>query len=66
MRKYDFSEETYSQMIDFLHKPLFDQYPNMWFRFDPVVDANTRVRRKCVPWWLIFFTNPYPMTIPYR
>ena len=64
MQKYDFSEEMYPQMIDFLHKPLPDQYPNMWFRFDPVVDANARVQRKCVSWWLIFFMNPYPRTIP--
>ena len=42
--------------FDFLHKPLPDQYPYMWFRFDPIVDANARVQRKCLP-------NLYPRTI---
>ena len=32
----------------------------LWFMTDPIVHANARVQRKCVPWWLIFFTNPYP------
>ena len=52
-----------SQVIDFLHKPLPDQYPDIWLKFDPVVDANARVQRKCLPWWLMFFTNSCPMTI---
>ena len=56
-------EEMYSQIVDFLQKPLPDQYPDMWLKFDPVVDANARVQRRCVPWWLIFFTNLYPRTI---
>ena len=49
----------YSQIVDFLQKPLPDQYPNMWLKFDPVGDANARVQRKDLPWWLIFRTTPY-------
>ena len=44
----------YSQIVDFIQKPLPDQYPDMWLKFDPVVDANIRVQRKDLPWWLIF------------
>ena len=56
-------EEMYSQIVDFLQKPLPDQYPDIWLKFDPVVDANARVQRKCLPWWLIFHTTPYLSTI---
>ena len=51
------------QIVDFLQKPLPDQYPDMWLKFDPVVDANARVRRKDLPWWSIFRTTPYLSTI---
>ena len=60
---YYFSEEMYSQIVDFLHKPLPDQYPNMWLKFDPIGDANARVQKKDHPWWLIFRTAPYLSTI---
>ena len=53
----------YSQIVDFLQKPLPDQYPNMWLKFDPVGDANARVQRKDLPWWLIFHITPYLSTI---
>ena len=56
-------EEMYSQIVDFLQKPLPDQYPDMWLKFDPVGDANARVQRKDLPWWLIFRTTPYLSTI---
>ena len=56
-------EEMQSQIVDFLQKPLPDQYPDMWLKFDPVVDANARVQRKDLPWWLIFRTTPYLSTI---
>ena len=49
----------YSQIVDFLQKPLLHQYPNMWLKFDPVVDANERVQRKDLPWWSIFSMTPY-------
>ena len=52
-------EEMQSQIVDFLQKPLPDQYPNMWFKFDPIGDANARVQKKDHPWWLIFRTAPY-------
>ena len=47
----------YSQIVDFL------EYPDMWLKFGPVVDANARVERKYLPWWLIFRTTPYLSTI---
>ena len=50
-------EEMYSQIVDFL------EYPDMWLKFGPVVDANARVQRKYLPWWLIFRTTPYMRTI---
>ena len=53
----------YSQIVDFLQKPLPDQYPDMWLKFDPVVDANARVQRKDLPWWSIFRMTPYLSTI---
>ena len=53
----------YSQIVDFLQKPLPDQYPDMWLKFDPVGDANARVQRKDLPWWSIFRTTPYLSTI---
>ena len=56
-------EEMYSQIVDFLQKPLPEQYPYMWLKFDPVVDANARVRRKDLPWWLIFPMTPYLITV---
>ena len=56
-------EEMQSQIVDFLQKPLPDQYPDMWLKFDPVVDANARVQRKCLLWWLIFRATPYLSTI---
>ena len=56
-------EEMQSQIVDFLQKPLPDQYPNMWLKFDPVGDANARVQRKNLPWWLIFRTTPNLSTI---
>ena len=35
----------------------------MWLTFDQVGDANARVQRKDLPWWLIFRTTPYLSTI---
>ena len=56
-------EEMQSQIVDCLRKPLPDQYPNMWLKFDPVDDANARVQRKDPPWGLFFHTTPYLSTI---
>ena len=53
----------YSQIVDFLQKPLLDQYPDMWLKFDQVVDANAHVQRKDLPGWLIFRKTPYLSTI---
>ncbi len=50
-------------MVDLLHKPLLIQYPDKSFMFDPVFDANMTIQRKCVPKWLIFFTNIYTCMI---
>ena len=47
----------YSQIVDFLQKPLPDQYPDMWLKLDPVVDANERVQRKDLPWWIFSMTS---------
>ena len=36
-----------SKMLDFLHKPVPDQCPYIWFRFDPFVDVNVWSAEMC-------------------